>query len=75
MERKEYHREKLSQVLHNMDSYTTAEYARELLRLAVVASPITLTEHEFTQARIQALSDIANAPEILPREHDIEYLR
>ena len=64
MEKQDYHRRKLEQIIQNLDSYVPAEYARDLLRLVVVASPITLTENEFTQARVKALSEISNSPEV-----------
>ncbi len=52
---KAYHREKLELVLRDLRHYTPEEYARELMRLVVVASPLTMADKEFTQSRIKAI--------------------
>lgn len=52
-----YHKQKLELILRDIENYTAEEFARELLRQVVVASPITITEPEFNKARLKAISD------------------
>ena len=56
----DYHRGKLEIILRDIQFYTPEELSRSLLRLAVVARPIVLTETEFVNARMNAIQDNMN---------------
>lgn len=49
-----YHKKNLEIILRDLNNYTSDELSRALLRLAVVADPLVLSEQEFMQARISA---------------------
>ena len=59
-----YHTGKLEILMRDIDRYTPDEFARTLLRLVGVASPITMAESEFNKVRIAAISEVVNAPPV-----------
>ena len=66
---KHYHEKKLKMILRDIKSYTPDEYSRALLRLVCVADPIVMTEPEFTQQRLKAISEVVSGNPLLP-EHE-----
>ena len=65
-----YFEKKLALIARDLDRYTPDEIARELLRLVGVASPITLTEKEFSDMRLRAIHDRVNATAVLPNHKE-----
>lgn len=63
---KSYHEKNLKIILRDINTYTQDEYSRALLRLVCVADPIVMTEPEFTQQRLKAISDQVNGETIAP---------
>ena len=63
-----YHAKNLKRLLRDLDNYTADEYSRALLRLVCVADPIVMTEREFVQQRLKAISEMVNGEPILPGE-------
>ena len=62
-----YHKGKLKQIVRDIDNYHPDEFARSLLRLVVVASPVVMAEPEFGSARVEAILEESTP---LEKHHD-----